>query len=323
MNNPKILVTGASGMVGHALMIHLDHKYGKSLNCDSPTSDELDLRNQDEVTDYLMKGQYDQIYHCAGTVGGIGYNAKYPGQMIYNNLMMQTNILESARHSRVPKVLIIGSSCIYPKDKEILTEADLMAGSLEGTNRAYAIAKIAGLEMVNAYNREYGTDFRAVMPCNMYGPGDTYDELKSHVIPAMIMRFHRAAMEREPSVVIWGSGNPLREFLYSGDFAVALHRVMNISKEGYQSLAQHGFINVGSGEEVSISRLGIMVKNMTGYTGSVFYNNSHPDGTYRKLLDSKLICSLGWAPAINLEMGLRQVYEEYKKLYQLTKSRKR
>lgn len=315
MRNPKVLVTGSTGLVGNALMITLFHQYGTVFNCDIPTSEELDLTDQDAVFDYMVRGQYDHVYHCAGHVGGIGYNVKHPGQMFYDNLMMQTNILEAARVAKNTRVLIIGSSCIYPKDKEVLSESDLMTGPLEETNKAYAIAKIAGLQMVDAYNKEYGTDFRAVMPCNMYGPHDTYDLKKSHVIPAMIMKFHEAVRNKEPRVVLWGTGTPLREFMYSGDFAAACRRVMTIKQDKYQDLAKHGFINVGSGQEVSIYNLAMYIKKMTGYNGHVVFDNSHPDGTKRKLLDSKLIQSLGWAPVVDLELGLNQTYIHFKKYY--------
>lgn len=311
MKIPKVLITGAYGMTGSAIMRQLFKKHGTVFNVDEPEKRTLDLRDQDNVIDFIVRGNYDEIYHCAGLVGGIGFNISHPAEMIYDNLMIQANVLEAARLSKPVKVLVLGSSCIYPKDKEILKESDLLTGPLEESNKSYAVAKLAAFQMAIAFNQQYGTDFRIVMPCNMYGPGDTYDLTKSHVIPALIMKFHQAKINNDPRVEIWGTGNPLREFMHVDDFATACIKVMDMTKKGYTTLAKDGCINVGSSEEITIRDLSVLIKDVVGFNGHVVFNSNKPDGTKRKLLDSGLIRSLRWSPNFDLQSGLTSTYAEY------------
>ncbi|WP_426147570.1 GDP-L-fucose synthase family protein [Polaromonas sp. DSR2-3-2] len=316
LNEPRIFVAGHRGMVGSAILRYLVALGRK--NIVTRTKAELDLTQQQAVRDFFAREKIDQVYMAAGKVGGIHANNTYPAQFIYQNLMMEANVIHEAWHAGVKKMLFMGSSCIYPRlAPQPMVENVLLSGQLEPTNEPYAIAKIAGIKLCESYNRQYGkshgTDCRNVMPTNLYGPGDNYHPENSHVIPALIRRFHEARLHQTPAVTIWGSGTPLREFLYVGDMAAASVHIMDIDKATYDAHTQptQSHINIGFGSDISISTLAFAVAKVVGYTGHIDFDNSKPDGPPRKLLESSKLKNLGWRPKVELEAGLALAYADY------------
>ena len=281
---------------------------------------ELDLTDQVAVRSFFEREKPDQVYLAAAKVGGIHANNTYPADFIYQNIMIQANVIDAAFRNGVKKLLALGSSCIYPKlAPQPMREDTLLTGPLEPTNEPYAVAKIAGLKLCESYNRQYGEshglDYRSVMPTNLYGPGDNYHPENSHVIPALIRRFHEAKVSSAGSVVIWGTGSPRREFLYVDDMALACLHVMNLEKPTYlrhtEPMLSH--INVGSGQDVTIRELAATVGKIVGYKGDIVFDVSKPDGAPRKLMDSTRLNSLGWRQKIDLEEGLNLAYEDFMK----------
>ena len=314
----KIYVAGHRGMVGSAIVRYLLANGVKQAQIVTRTHAELDLINQAEVQAFFAKEMPDQVYLAAAKVGGIHANNTYPAEFIYENMMMQANVIHAAFKSGVKRLLFLGSSCIYPKlAHQPMREDALLTGTLESTNEPYAIAKIAGIKLCESYNRQYGpnygVDYRSVMPTNLYGPGDNYHPENSHVIPALIRRFHEAKLANALSVAIWGSGKPKREFLYVDDMAAASVHVMNLPKATYDqhtsSMLSH--INVGFGSDVSIAEAAQTIAQVVGYNGTVTFDTSKPDGTPRKWMDSSRLNSLGWQAQVSLVQGLTQAYEDF------------
>ena len=312
----KIYVAGHRGMVGSAIVRELE-KQGYE-NIITRTHSELDLTNQQQVQEFFSKEKPDQVYLAAAKVGGIFANDTYPADFIYQNLMIEANVIHAAFKSGVKKLLFLGSSCIYPKlADQPMKEDALLSGYLEPTNEPYAIAKIAGIKLCESYNRQYGeshgVDYRSVMPTNLYGPGDNYHPENSHVIPALIRRFHEAKTNNKQKVIVWGSGSPKREFLYVDDMASASVHVMNLDKETYDQNTHQmcSHINVGMGEDLSIGELAKTLKQVIGFAGDIEFDSSKPDGSPRKLMDSSRLNSLGWRPKVELEKGLTLTYENY------------
>lgn len=299
----KIYLAGHNGLVGSAIMRNLQER-GYS-NIITRSSKELDLRRQKEVEDFFEKEKPDYVFLAAAKVGGIHANNTYPAEFLYDNLMIESNIIHSAYLSGVEKLLFLGSSCIYPKfAPQPIKESDLLTGLLEPTNEAYAIAKITGIELCKFYRRQYGVNFISAMPTNLYGINDNFDLNTSHVLPALIRKFHEAKINKEKSVVMWGSGKPLREFLYVDDLADALvHLMLNYNEETH--------VNLGTGEDISIADLATMIKEIVGYEGEIVKDLSKPDGTPRKLLDVSLLHSTGWKHKTSLEEGISKVYKWY------------
>ena len=311
--NQKIYVAGHRGMVGSAIVRNLEAK--GFTNIVTRTHAQLDLTNQAQVQTFFELEKPDQVYLAAAKVGGIHANNTFPAQFIYENLMMQSNVIHQAFANGVKKLLFLGSSCIYPKlAPQPMSEDALLTGKLEPTNEPYAIAKIAGIKMCESYNRQYaashGIDYRSVMPTNLYGPGDNYHPVNSHVIPALIRRFHEAKLADSPEVVIWGTGIPKREFLYVDDMAAASIFVMDLDKTIYDSQTQpmQSHINVGFGSDVTINELAHAVAKATGYQGTISFDPSKPDGSPRKWMDSGRLNKLGWSARVGLEQGLKQAY---------------
>lgn len=314
--NQKIYVAGHRGMVGSAIVRNLKAK-GFS-NIVTRTHAELDLTNQAAVKLFFEQEKPDQVYLAAAKVGGIHANNTYPAEFIYQNLMMEANIIHQAFANGVRRLLFLGSSCIYPKvAPQPMSEAALLTGTLEPTNEPYAIAKIAGIKLCESYNRQYGQshgiDYRSVMPTNLYGPGDNYHPENSHVIPALIRRFHEAKVSNAPEVVIWGTGTPRREFLYVDDMAAASVFVMDLDKAIYDQHTQpmQSHINVGFGSDVTITQLADAVAKATGYQGKISFDPSKLDGAPRKWMDSSRLNQLGWRPSVDLSDGLRQAYQNF------------
>lgn len=313
----KIYVAGHRGMVGSAIMCELKRRgYRRVL---TRTHAELDLTNQADVARFFQTEKPDQVYLAAAKVGGIHANNTYPADFIYANLMIETNVIHQAFLCGVRRLLFLGSSCIYPKDAaQPMSEKVLLTGKLEPTNEPYAIAKIAGIKMCESYNRQYrdshGVDYRSVMPTNLYGPGDNYHSENSHVIPALIRRFHEAKLSNASQVSIWGSGNPSREFLYVDDMAFASIFVMNLLSSQYDSLTEpmQSHLNVGFGSDITIRRLSRMIAEVVGYRGNTIFDTTKPDGTEKKLMDSSKLRSLGWSPSVSLQEGLMKTYEDFK-----------
>jgi GDP-L-fucose synthase len=315
---PKIYVAGNSGMVGSAIVRHLLVYGVQPKQILTRTHAELDLTHQTAVKAFFAAEKPTQVYLAAAKVGGIHANNTYPAEFIYENLMIQANIIDAAFCNGVKKLLFLGSSCIYPKlAEQPMREDALLTGTLESTNEPYAIAKIAGIKLCESYNRQYGAshgvDYRSVMPTNLYGPGDNYHPENSHVIPALIRRFHEAKMAHAPSVAIWGTGTPKREFLYVDDMAAASVHVMSLPKRTYD---QHtspmlSHINVGYGSDVSIAEAAQTIARVVGYTGAVTFDTSKPDGTPRKCMDSSRLNTLGWQAQVHLQQGLTQAYQDF------------
>ena len=313
MSTKRIFVAGHRGMVGSAIVRQLERSSPHEIVTLSRA--ELDLTKQEEVDAFLSAERFEQVYLAAARVGGIHANNTYPAEFIYENLMIQANVINSAHRSGVQKLLFLGSSCIYPRlAQQPMTEAELLTGVLEPTNEPYAIAKIAGIKLCESYNRQYGRDYRSVMPTNLYGPGDNYHPENSHVIPALIRRFHEAKISGAGKVTIWGSGRPLREFLYVDDMAEAAVHVMNLEGGNLRRITAKGsaHINVGSGVEVSIDQVAGIIAEVVGYTGRIDFDSSRPDGAPRKLLDSSKLRSMGWRPKFDLRSGIELAYAAYR-----------
>jgi len=316
MSKVRIFVAGHNGMVGSGLVRGLKKiKKNHILTIDKK---KLNLTNQANVKKFFMNNKIDQVYLAAAKVGGIFANNKFPYEFIYNNLMIQNNVIHSAFLTGVKKLLFLGSSCIYPrKAKQPIKEDMLLTGSLERTNEAYAIAKIAGIKLCESINRQFGIshgmDYRSIMPTNLYGPGDNYHPKNSHVIPGLIYRFYQAKKKKLPSVKIWGSGRPKREFLFIDDMVEASIHIMNIDKKIYEKYTnpQSRHINIGSGEELSIYKLSKIIKKIVGYKGKIKFDTSMPDGSPQKLLNSKLLNRLGFKSKISLEEGLIKTYKSF------------
>ncbi|MDM0018619.1 GDP-L-fucose synthase [Variovorax saccharolyticus] len=308
----RIFVAGHRGMVGSAIVRCLEQQGYTGIIARSRS--ELDLTDQAQVRAFFAEEKPQEVYVAAAKVGGIHANNSYPAEFIYSNLMVEANLIHEAWRTSVAKLLFLGSSCIYPRlAQQPMSEDALLTGKLEPTNEPYAIAKIAGIKLCESYNRQYGCDFRSVMPTNLYGPGDNYHPENSHVLPAMIRRFHEAKLNDAPAVVIWGTGSPKREFLYVDDMARACVHVMDLPRETYAAhtevMASH--INVGTGEDLSIADLAQLVSDVVGYQGSIQYDTSKPDGTPRKLLDISRIRKLGWQPEVALREGIANAYEDF------------
>ena len=312
----KIYVAGHRGMVGSAIVRNLQAK--GYTNIVTRTHAELDLTNQAAVQAFFEKEKPDQVYLAAAKVGGIHANNTFPAEFIYQNLMMEANVIHQAFVSGVKKLLFLGSSCIYPKlAPQPMSEDALLTGKLEPTNEPYAIAKIAGIKMCESYNRQYGDshgiDYRSVMPTNLYGPGDNYHPENSHVIPALIRRFHEAKLTNAPEVLIWGTGTPKREFLYVDDMAAASVFVMNLDKSTYDRHTEpmQSHINVGFGSDITIAELAGAVAKATGYQGKIGFDPSKPDGAPRKWMDSSRLNNLGWRAQMDIVRGLKSTYEQF------------
>lgn len=308
----KIYVAGHRGMVGSAIVRRL--RAAGAARVVTRTHAELDLVDQKAVHEFFLAERPEQVYLAAAKVGGIHANDTYPAEFIYENLMVEANVIDAAFRSGVKKLLFLGSSCIYPKlAEQPMREDALLTGPLEPTNEPYAIAKIAGIKLCESYNRQYGVDYRSVMPTNLYGPGDNYHPENSHVIPALIRRFHEAKLARAPVVTIWGSGTPKREFLHVDDMAAASVHVMNLDAETYarHTRPMQSHINVGFGDDVTIAELARLVGEVVGYAGEIAFDPTKPDGTPRKLMDSSRLESLGWRAGIGLEAGLAATYRDF------------
>ena len=317
---PKIYIAGHRGLVGSAIVRQLVANGHPLDRIVGRTRDELNLTDQAAVRAFFAREKPDQVYLAAAKVGGIYANNTYPAEFIYDNLMVQANVIDAAFLNGVRKLLFLGSSCIYPKlAPQPMAEGALMQGPLEPTNEPYAVAKIAGIKLCESYNRQFGAshgvDYRSVMPTNLYGPGDNYHPENSHVIPALIRRFHEAKEEGAPQVVIWGTGTPRREFLYVDDMAAACVHVMELPKSAYDACTSpmQSHINVGFGEDVTIAELARRVGEAVGYEGEIVFDTSKPDGTPRKLLDSDKLLGMGWTPRVDLRKGLARAYADFQK----------
>lgn len=317
--NAKIYVAGHRGLVGSAIIKNLQYKGYTNLL--TRTHAELDLTDQKATSDFFEQERPEYVFLAAAKVGGIHANNTYPAEFIYDNLAIQTNIIHAAYKNNVNRLLFLGSSCIYPKmAPQPMKEEYLLTGPLEETNRPYALAKIAGIEMCWSYNRQYGTQYLSVMPTNLYGPGDNYHPENSHVIPALIRRFHEAKLNNTSKVVVWGTGTARREFLYNEDMADACVFLMNLPDEQYQALLAADrndglppVINIGVGEDITIKELAETVKQVTGYTGEIVFDSTKPDGTPRKLMNVDRLYAIGWKAGVNLMQGLLVAYSDFKK----------
>ena len=309
----KIFVAGHRGMVGSAIVRALLAQGLRPEQLITRTHAELDLCNQAAVQSLFDQERPTQVYLAAAKVGGIHANNTYPADFIYDNLMVQANVVHAAHLHGVNKLLFLGSSCIYPRQAhQPMSENALLTGPLEPTNEPYAVAKIAGIKLCESYNRQYGHDYRSVMPTNLYGPGDNYHPENSHVIPALIRRFHEAKLANAPDVLIWGTGNPRREFLYVDDMAAASVFVMQLPAATYraQTKPMQSHINVGYGSDVTIAQLAESVKRAVGYQGAIVFDSSKPDGAPRKWMDSRCLNALGWRPHVDLDAGLALAYRD-------------
>lgn len=309
MSGRRIFVAGHKGMVGSAICRQLMKE--SDVVVLTASRDELDLLTQSAVQDFLNQLKPDAVILAAAKVGGIHANNEYPAEFIYENLQIQNNIIHGSHLVDVQSLLFLGSSCIYPKlASQPMAEDAILTGRLEQTNEPYAIAKIAGIKMCESYNRQYGRDYRSVMPTNLYGPGDNFHPNNSHVLPALILRFHEAKINDDKEVVVWGSGAPKREFLHVDDMAAASLFVMGLGEEAYrkETSAMQSHINVGSGHDVSISELAVAIAQVVGYEGQIVFDASKPDGSPRKLMNVDLLKSLGWKQRIDLTDGIQHTY---------------
>jgi GDP-L-fucose synthase len=306
ISKDRIYVAGHRGLVGSAIVRCLKKKeYNRIIE---RTHAELDLTDQSQVRSFFADEKPDCVFLAAAKVGGILANDTYPADFIYQNLSIEANIIHASYKAGVKQLMFLGSSCIYPKfAKQPMNEEELLSGKLEPTNEAYAIAKIAGIKMCAAYNKQYKTNFMSVMPTNLYGPGDNYDLQKSHVLPALIRKMHTAKVEQHSEVVIWGSGSPRREFLYSDDLADACVYLM----ENFHADKIGELVNIGVGQDLTIGELANIVKTIVGYQGDIVYDKEKPDGTPRKLLDVTKLNNLGWHPKISLQQGIELAYQDY------------
>ena len=323
-SSKKVYIAGHNGMVGSAIKRQLSNRGVELIFRDRK---DLDLTNQKDVEGFLEKEKPDEVYLAAAKVGGIHSNNSYPADFIYQNLIIQTNIINGCFLSGVKRLLFLGSSCIYPKlAEQPMKEELLLSGYLESTNEPYAIAKIAGIKLCESYNRQYGQshkiDYRSVMPTNLYGEGDNYHPENSHVIPGLIQRFHKAKISKDPFVNVWGTGSVSREFLYVDDMASACIFVMSLNQETYNKYTDpmNSHINVGFGSDVTIKDLAKHVSNIIGYEGEIRFDSSKPDGTPKKLLDTSKLKLMGWNPSTSLEEGLKLTYQDYKKNNQILRS---
>ncbi len=310
--NSKIYVAGHRGLVGSAIIRAL--QLTGCRNIITRTHDQLDLVRQEEVEAFFNAEKPEFVILAAAKVGGIHANNTYPADFIYQNLMIEANVINASFRASVSRLLFLGSSCIYPKlAEQPMQESALLTGVLEPTNEPYALAKIAGIKLCESYNRQHGADYRSVMPTNLYGPGDNFHPDNSHVIPALIRRFHEAKINGDQRVVVWGSGKPMREFLHVDDMAAASLYVFNLDKSAYQQHTDEmlSHINVGTGQDCTIRELALTVAQITGYEGDVVFDESKPDGAPRKLMDVSRLRSMGWSSKIGLEEGLRSTYSWY------------
>ena len=310
----KIYIAGHRGMVGGAILRQLQARQdaGEALELVTRTRAALDLTDQASVRDFMRSEVPDVVILAAAKVGGIMANKSYPAEFIYENLMIECNVIHQAHAAGVQQLLQLGSSCIYPRDAaQPMAENALLTGPLEPTNEPYAIAKIAGIKLCESYNRQYGVDYRSVMPTNLYGPGDNFHPQNSHVLPALIRRFHQATRDGATEVVIWGSGKPMREFLHVDDMAEASLFVLDLPRDAYaaQTHPMQSHINVGTGRDISIAALAQMVAEVTGFKGRLVFDTSKPDGTMRKLMDVSRLADMGWRARIDLKDGLRETYD--------------
>lgn len=308
----RIFVAGHQGMVGGAITRKLQER---GFDVVTRTHAELDLTNQSEVRKFFSKEVVDGVVLAAAKVGGIHANNIYPAEFIYENLMIEANVVHQAYAAGVQRLLFLGSSCIYPRAvKQPMREDALLTGLLEPTNEPYAVAKIAGIKLCESYNRQYGTDFRSIMPTNLYGPGDNFHPENSHVIPGLVRRFHQAVTDGATDVVIWGTGTPRREFLHVDDMAEASLFVFNLDRATYQANTDpmNSHINVGYGEDITIAELARMVADLTGFRGEILFDKSKPDGAAQKLMDSTRIAKMGWHPVVELKNGLKDTYNWFK-----------
>ncbi len=314
----KVYIAGHRGMAGSAILRHLQTAGLGMQDLVVRTHRELDLTSQAAVRAFFQREEPDEVYLAAAKVGGIHANNTYPAEFIYQNLMVEANVIHEAWQAGVQKLLFLGSSCIYPRcAPQPMSESALLTGPLESTNEPYAIAKIAGIKLCESYNRQYGTDYRSVMPTNLYGIGDTYHPKNSHVIPALIRRFHEAKIDASPVVSIWGTGTPRREFLYIDDMAAACVCIMNLDKATYSSHTSpmQSHINVGSGEDITIKELAQTIAKVVGYEGAIEFDPAQPDGAPRKLMDNTRLNNLGWQAIVSLDDGLRLAYNDFLKTH--------
>lgn len=312
ISTDKIYIAGHQGMVGSAIIRQLESRGFKNIiTC---SHKELDLTDQSKVKTFFQKEKPDFVVLAAAKVGGIFANNKYPADFIYENIMIEANIIHASYENKVKQLLFLGSTCIYPKEAEQpMLESALLTGTLEPTNEPYAIAKIAGIKLCESYNRQYGTDFRSVMPTNLYGTNDNFHPENSHVIPGLMHRFHEAKIKNSPDLTVWGSGKAMREFLYVDDMAEASLFIMELDKEIYQANTNPriSHINVGTSKDVTIEELAMVMKEIVGFKGVIRFDSSKPDGTLRKLIDVSRISKLGWQYKTNLKEGLTKTYKWY------------
>ena len=309
----NVFIAGHKGMVGNAIFKKL--KLNKNLNVVTANRENLDLLNQNSVIEFISKNEIDQVYICAAKVGGIEANNIFPADFIYENLCIESNIIYACHLNNINKILFLGSSCIYPRDsKQPIKEEYLLTGKLEKTNEPYAISKIAGIKLCESFNRQYSRDYRSIMPTNLYGPNDNFHESNSHVIPALLRRFHDAKQNKTTTVTAWGTGKPMREFLHVDDLADASIFIMNLDKNIIDKhlYPMQSHINVGTGIDCSIKSLTEKIASVVGFDGRIEWDCSKPDGTKRKLLDISLISKLGWEPSVSLDDGLESTYQWFK-----------
>ena len=308
----KIFIGGHKGMVGSAILRKIKNSHNKIVIADKK---KINLLDQKSVLNFFKKNKFDEVYLCAAKVGGIHANNTYVAEFIYQNLEIQNNFIHSAYLTKVKKLMFLGSSCVYPKKTKIpIKEEYLLTSELESTNEMYAIAKIAGLKMCKAYNSQFKTDFRAIMPTNLYGQNDNYDDLNSHVLAALIKKIVLAKKQNKKSFKVWGTGKPKREFLHVDDLADATIKIMNLSKLKYNKIAgeKFPFINVGTGSDISIKDLAKLISKIVGFKGKMIFDKSKPDGTIRKLMDNTKLKTIKWKPKISLKSGIKKTIEDFK-----------